>query len=307
MTIMVQIRPKYKQKNTLFVSLTSTGKERDSETGFSYFGARYYDSDLMTGWLSVDPMADKYPGLSPYAYCAWNPVKLVDPDGRMVSPIYDADGNFLGTDDKGLQGEALIMNKADFHQGMSNEEARTKGRTLDNMSDTQALEFANNGNFKEFLNHYNSLSSRPDWDGFVTISEGIQWAKDHPNALKNITSDNTLYINATLLNLGSLTISNCGLSVGGDFKNVNLLRYVNIKNLCSVNTTYALGNTSIKLLDNNGTIAFKGDEYDWNYHKNSTFRNSLVFLERQRSGINDTHGFKVEIYGTAKINKKWPF
>ena len=41
---------------------TFTGKERDSETGFSYFGARYYDSDLMTGWLSVDPMADKYPG-----------------------------------------------------------------------------------------------------------------------------------------------------------------------------------------------------------------------------------------------------
>ena len=40
-----------------------------AETGFSYFGARYYDSDLMTGWLSVDPMADKYPSLSPYAYC----------------------------------------------------------------------------------------------------------------------------------------------------------------------------------------------------------------------------------------------
>ena len=63
---------------------TFTGKERDSETGFSYFGARYYDSDLMTGWLSVDPMADKYPSLSPYNYCAWNPVKLVDPDGRKI-------------------------------------------------------------------------------------------------------------------------------------------------------------------------------------------------------------------------------
>ena len=61
-----------------------TGKERDSETGFSYFGARYYDSDLMTSWLSVDPMADKYPSLSPYAYCGWNPVRLVDPDGRMI-------------------------------------------------------------------------------------------------------------------------------------------------------------------------------------------------------------------------------
>ena len=60
------------------------GKERDSETDFSYFGARYYDSDLMTGWLSVDPMADKYPNLSTYNYCAWNPVRLVDPDGKKI-------------------------------------------------------------------------------------------------------------------------------------------------------------------------------------------------------------------------------
>ena len=69
-------------KTTTLSAQTSTGKERDSETGFSYFGARYYDSDILTSWLSVDPMADKYPGLSPYAYCGWNPVKLVDPDGE---------------------------------------------------------------------------------------------------------------------------------------------------------------------------------------------------------------------------------
>ena len=71
-------------KTTTFSAQSFTGKERDSETGFSYFGARYYDSDLMTGWLSVDPMADKYPNLSPYAYCGWNPVRLVDPDGRKI-------------------------------------------------------------------------------------------------------------------------------------------------------------------------------------------------------------------------------
>ncbi len=61
-----------------------TGKERDKETGYGYFGARYMDHELMTMWLSVDPMADKYPSISPYAYCAWNPVKLVDPDGRDI-------------------------------------------------------------------------------------------------------------------------------------------------------------------------------------------------------------------------------
>ena len=43
----------------------------------------------MTGWLSVDPMADKYPNISPYAYCAWNPVKLVDPDGRDFDPTME--------------------------------------------------------------------------------------------------------------------------------------------------------------------------------------------------------------------------
>ena len=33
-------------------------------------------------WLSVDPMSDKYPSMSPYNYCANNPVILVDPDGE---------------------------------------------------------------------------------------------------------------------------------------------------------------------------------------------------------------------------------
>ena len=85
------IDPKYCQethynyaKESGFMVSSFTGKERDSETGLCYFGARYYDSDILTGWLSVDPMADKYPGLSPYAYCANNPIRLVDPDGEEI-------------------------------------------------------------------------------------------------------------------------------------------------------------------------------------------------------------------------------
>jgi len=62
---------------------TFSGKEKDVETGYGYFGARYYDSGLSI-WLSVDPMSDKYPSMSPYNYCANNPVMLVDPDGREV-------------------------------------------------------------------------------------------------------------------------------------------------------------------------------------------------------------------------------
>ncbi len=65
---------------------TYNGKEKDYESGFHYFGARYYWSELLTGWLSVDPMMDKYPGISPYNYCMWNPIKLIDPDGKEAAP-----------------------------------------------------------------------------------------------------------------------------------------------------------------------------------------------------------------------------
>ncbi|NMA73163.1 MAG: hypothetical protein GX963_03180, partial [Bacteroidales bacterium] len=57
------------------------GKELDEETGYYYYGARYYTPEVGV-WLSVDPLADKYPSLSPFMYCAGNPVVLVDPDGR---------------------------------------------------------------------------------------------------------------------------------------------------------------------------------------------------------------------------------
>ena len=76
------------QRTSSFSSMyTFSAKEKDTETGYSYFGARYYSSDLSI-WLSVDPMAGKYPSLSPYVYCADNPVKLVDPNGEEI----DIDG-----------------------------------------------------------------------------------------------------------------------------------------------------------------------------------------------------------------------
>ena len=37
-------------------SFAFSAKERDPETGLSYFGSRYYSSDLSV-WLSVDPMS----------------------------------------------------------------------------------------------------------------------------------------------------------------------------------------------------------------------------------------------------------
>ncbi len=79
----------------VFVEETSGGwqspyyfnaKELDEETGLYYYGARYLDP-AGTRWLSADPMLEKYVGMSPYNYCAGNPVKLVDEDGREFTDV----------------------------------------------------------------------------------------------------------------------------------------------------------------------------------------------------------------------------
>jgi RHS repeat-associated protein len=65
-----------------------TGKERDVETGYDYFGARYYDSRIGR-WLSVDPLAEKYPSWSPYNYTLNNPIKNFDPNGEWSESFHN--------------------------------------------------------------------------------------------------------------------------------------------------------------------------------------------------------------------------
>jgi RHS repeat-associated protein len=69
------------------------GKEKDYESGFHYYGARYYWDETLTGWLSVDPLTDDFPYISCYNYCEQNPVKLKDLDGE--GPVLGAVVGFI--------------------------------------------------------------------------------------------------------------------------------------------------------------------------------------------------------------------
>ena len=58
-----------------------TGKERDAESGYDYYGARFLSTQLGI-WTRPDPLLDKTIHMSSYMYCNGNPIKFVDPDGK---------------------------------------------------------------------------------------------------------------------------------------------------------------------------------------------------------------------------------
>lgn len=81
------------------------GKELDRVHGLDWYdyGARRYDPAYCM-FTQMDPLAEKYPYLNPYVYCAGNPVRYVDPDGKDYWSTNDREQieAFLGTIHKGL-------------------------------------------------------------------------------------------------------------------------------------------------------------------------------------------------------------
>ena len=70
-----------------------TGKELETTHGQCLydFGARWLDP-LLPRWTSTDPLAEAYYHVSPYAYCAGNPVSFVDPDGMGINDVNELEG-----------------------------------------------------------------------------------------------------------------------------------------------------------------------------------------------------------------------
>jgi len=254
-------------------------------------------TDDLYKWISVDPLVDKNIATSPYMYCNGNPIIYIDLEG--ANPVYSPDGEFLGINELGLQGEALIIDKRNFRNGMSIEESLVSNMGIGSLSPEA---------YSKYMAHYHKLSSRPDWDGIVTINEGVKWARQHQGALRNPTPDNTLYINAALLDFGNISISDCKNGVGA-ISPINLLTEENIKNAVGkpmlANTVYALGRVNVILQNNFGHISIVNDaatDYDWN--KGGGFkRNALLFLEGIRTQLPYGSGFKTFYYGVGNVRK----
>ena len=89
------------------VSITVAPNASAAAVPYTDFGARHY-SPVLRRWLVPDPLSEKYYDVSPYAYCAGDPVNYVDPNGATLyigmyrydeGLLYDIDNFIMDLDD----------------------------------------------------------------------------------------------------------------------------------------------------------------------------------------------------------------
>ena len=95
------------------------GKEEFPDLNQLDFGARMYDP-FTARWTTMDPLAEKYYSISPYVYCADDPVSLVDYTGMELSDYYSLKGKLLMHIDDGEDGKYFILNGSDVNTAINN-------------------------------------------------------------------------------------------------------------------------------------------------------------------------------------------
>ena len=141
-------------------------KEEQFKFGTPYidYGARQYDP-VIARWFAQDPLAEKYYGISPYAFCAGNPVKYLDPDGEKLYFASNVSEKFKQQFAATIQ----FMNS----RGTSGDLARLEA--------SEVIYYI--AHAKDSRNHFNRATNTISWDPNTVIE----------------TSDNILISPATVL------------------------------------------------------------------------------------------------------------
>ena len=248
--------------------------------GFTDYGARMYD-DFTGRWFVPDPLAEETVWSSPFSFNQNNPINRIDFTGRKDNPVYDTYGNFLGTNDLGLQGDAIIMDRSDFKQGMALEASMSKHKGYNSFVSEDAK--------NKYLEHYNNLPNRPDYDGYLTLNEANEWYREG--------NGQPLFTSLEKIDMSGV-YSKGDKAIDKEWK-VNLLY-----RSASANDGLVYGKITIKQYPNDYVRAY-ADTYDFGMHPwewSTLKRNIFTIIGRIYAGKGTK--YEINIYGSKKLQKE---
>jgi len=154
------------------------GKELDRMHGLDLYdyGARHYDAAIGR-WGVMDPLAERYYSISPYTYCAENPVLFIDPIGADIWSTNDP---------------ALV---ARFLSQLKSKESNMNMNGWGHVTDQELKEGMGNGKFsiddKKKVFYY-SYVTQNETEGFVLNGAHINYGQESSNFLSDIELSGTL-------------------------------------------------------------------------------------------------------------------
>ena len=167
--------------NQGFQPFKYNGKELDRMHGLDWYdyGARMYDP-AMGLFTQIDPLAEQYPHLNPYQYCAGNPVKYVDPDGKKPKPYEAA---LMAAHVYGGKKADIVQNDLIASGWRLSDKHVSIKMTLKNGLQSALYEKTNEQGIKEYAYVFAGSNSLKDWEENVAQVGGL--SRQYEDAIKN--------------------------------------------------------------------------------------------------------------------------
>ena len=179
-----------------------SGKEEQviggNDLGVLDFGARHYDPWLAR-WTTQDPMAGKYTNLSPYSYCAENPVNIVDLDGMALDDYSVSRNGYISLIRKTEDDfDRLFISYSEYGPNIQNHLTIKDRELLSSLEKTYSLDSASNEEFssvkstnkKELFALFKFLADNTDVEWVIhkggnDYSLGTKHSKDNAGSWDN--------------------------------------------------------------------------------------------------------------------------
>lgn len=167
-----------------------TGKEFQGFNGLAWYdnNARYYDP-ILARFTTHDPLAEKYPWLSPYNHCANNPLRNIDINGDSVTVL-------IAPKDAGNFGHlAILIQKPNGKWSLWSKNGTNENYGIYGEPNNDQINYGNYDSPQDFLNSKDNPfvdsnnNTRRYTEGFIISSTFDEDRQAETNALKEFEKD----------------------------------------------------------------------------------------------------------------------